>query len=141
MIAAGAPYASSMNQPKPTPYTDAHGVRRLLGRRTGYVMVERDEQGAQRFRLYCPEAHRVQFDGLPLAANCPIRCTHRAQRGGPECGTCLQLIARVRGMQDEEMIMAVEVTPDELHWMERHHIELVPDMLAYLGMVWPRGRG
>ena len=131
---------SPQRQPKPTVYTDVNGVQRLHGRRTGFVLVGRDAKGAQQFRLYCPETHRVDLDGLPVFADRPIRCTHREQRGGPECGISLQLIARVRSMKDDEMILAVEVTPDELHWMEKHHIDSAPALLAFLGMVWPKGR-
>ena len=139
MFARSAPYSSPMHQPKPTRYPDAHGVQRLHGRRTGFVMVSTDEKGRRRFKLYCPEGHAVDFDGLPLFANRPVRCTGKDQRGAPECGISMLLIARMRSMREDEIIMAVEVTPDEFHWMDIHHIELVPDMLEYLGMVWPRG--
>lgn len=126
--------------PAPLRYRDEHGTQRLFGRRPGWVFEERDGTGNQVLRLYCPAGHRVDLEGIPVKEQLPVRCEHREREGAPECGITLLLVGGVGARDGTRAVMVLEVTLDELRWMERHQLATVEDELRYLGNVPARAR-
>ena len=112
-----------MTAPDARPEKDAAGVRRLSVRRLGRV-------GWPNGRVItCPEGHPVKAR-LMLAGDShgAIRCGHRLQAGGNECGVWLYLLPA-----DEGGRLAVEVHVDEMAEIERARMTL-GEIRRYLGV-------
>lgn len=119
----------------PIRYIDAHGVQRLFGRRTGFVVAKppTDADGPEpkrRYTLYCPSGHAIDLQGLPVNEDRSVRCH--------ECRACILLIGGMETSTGDHVISTVEVTADELHWMERRRMRRIEDVVAYLGLHWSR---
>lgn len=112
--------------PPPTIYHDARGDRRFHHRRPALVAGP---------RIFCPEEHLLR-DGDLVLEDQVLRCHAKLARGGgAECGALIYVLGHVLTRGDERLVVAVEVTHDEIRRMQQERMS-VSAIVRYLGLDW-----